>query len=132
MDSFLIDRTIGSSTFLAIPYTANKTGGYDWVDISKGFSSSCAWFIFAKHGFNPFTFDINFTTDVKETEQQNMIFHLNQNFPNPFNLSTTIIYFVSKPQQIEISIFDILGSKVLTLFKDSVSAGENQVSWDGK
>ncbi|MEJ2194861.1 MAG: T9SS type A sorting domain-containing protein [Ignavibacteriaceae bacterium] len=59
-------------------------------------------------------------------------FAKNKNFPNPFNLSTTIIYFVSKPQQVEISIFDILGSKVLTLFKDSVSAGENQVSWDGK
>jgi len=132
LDSFLIDQKIGNSACLAIPYTANKTGGYDWVDITKGFSSSCAWYIFAKHGFNPFTFDINITTDVNEIKQQNNKLNLNQNFPNPFNLSTTIFYFVSKPQQVEITVFDLMGREVLTLFKGFVGAGEYQVSWDGK
>ena len=132
LDSFLINRIIGSSNSFAIPYTANKTGGYDWVDITKGFSSACAWYIFAKHGFNPFTFDNNLPTDVKEIKKQNLKLNLNQNFPNPFNLSTTISYSVSNPQQVEITIYDMLGSKVLTLFKGSVNSGSNQVSWNGK
>lgn len=132
LDSCLIVRTIGSSSSFAIPYTANQSGGYDWVDISKGFSSSCAWYIFAKHGFNPFTFDINLPTDVKEIKQQKLELNLNQNFPNPFNLATTISYSVLKPQQVEITIFNILGSKVLTLFRGSVNAGTNMTSWDGK
>jgi hypothetical protein len=37
LDSFLIKRNVGGSGSLALPFTANKTGGYDWVDISKDF-----------------------------------------------------------------------------------------------
>ena len=132
LDSFLINRSIGNSNCLAIPYTANKTGGYDWVDITKGFSSSCAWYIFAKHGFNPFTFDLNLPTDVKEDDQQNIKLNFNQNFPNPFNLSTTISYSVTKNQPVKIIIYDLLGNKVRTLFNGQAFAGLNKVRWDGK
>ena len=48
LDLFLINRNIDGTASLVLPYTANKTGGYDWVDINKGFSSSCAWYIFTK------------------------------------------------------------------------------------
>ncbi len=132
LDSFLIGRIIGSSNSYAIPYTANQTGGYDWVDISKGFSSSCAWYIFAKHGFNPFTFDKNLPTDVKEIKQGKIELNLNQNFPNPFNLSTTITYLVNKSQPVKVIIYDILGNKVKTLFNGEASAGLNMISWNGK
>jgi hypothetical protein len=52
-DQFLIDRVIQGVKCKAIPYTANKEGGYDWVDLNKGFVSTCAWYIFAKNRFNP-------------------------------------------------------------------------------
>lgn len=57
MDSFLVDRRIGGVETKALPYMANKTGAYDWVDPTKGFSSACAWYIFAKNGFNPLTLE---------------------------------------------------------------------------
>ncbi|HSP89111.1 MAG TPA: T9SS type A sorting domain-containing protein [Ignavibacteriaceae bacterium] len=132
LDSFLINPSFGSSNSLAVPYTANKTGGYDWVDIGKGFSSSCAWYIFAKNGFNPFTFEMNLPTSVKEAESTNINLKFNQNFPNPFNLSTTISYLVPKNQPVEIIIFDILGKKVKSLFEGYSESGVNEIVWDGK
>lgn len=53
LDAFILDRIIREKRTHALPYTANKTGGYDWVDPGKGFVSVAAWYIFAKNGFNP-------------------------------------------------------------------------------
>jgi enterochelin esterase family protein len=49
-------------------------------------------------------------------------FNLYQNFPNPFNPSTEISYSVSKPCQLELKIFNLLGEEIVTLtngFHDS-------------
>jgi hypothetical protein len=55
LDALLIDRVIGGTKTRALPYTANKACGYDWVDPNKGFISVCAWYVFAKNSFNPMT-----------------------------------------------------------------------------
>ncbi|MCL9774058.1 hypothetical protein [Vibrio methylphosphonaticus] len=53
----LIDREINGVDTRALPYTANKTGGYDWVDPNRGFTSVVAWYLFAQNGFNPMTLE---------------------------------------------------------------------------
>ncbi|HBG26785.1 MAG: hypothetical protein A2Y10_05505 [Planctomycetes bacterium GWF2_41_51] len=53
LDNFLIEKTINNVNVKTLPYTANKTGGYEWVDSNKGFISVCAWYIIAKNKFNP-------------------------------------------------------------------------------
>ena len=92
MDSLLVLRSINKQLGYALPFTANTTGGYDWVDINKGFSSACAWYIFTKYGFNPFTLEENNVTDVHEHQQGqlNHDFKIYQNYPNPFNPTTKI------------------------------------------
>jgi hypothetical protein len=54
LEKLLIDRgQSGSQVLRSLPYTLNQTGGYDWVDITKGFTSCAVWYIFAKQRFNP-------------------------------------------------------------------------------
>ena len=63
-------------------------------------------------------------------------FTLYQNKPNPFNPSTRITYDV--PQladaniNLSITVYNILGQKVVELFNGSVAAGTHSVSWNGK
>ncbi len=57
LDAFLIDKTINGVKTRTLPYTANKTGCYEWVQPDKGFISVCAWYIMAKHKFNPMTLE---------------------------------------------------------------------------
>ncbi len=54
MDSLIIERRIGGILTHALPYAANRSGGYDWVDPTRGFTSCAAWYILAKNGVNPF------------------------------------------------------------------------------
>lgn len=59
MDAFLIERRIGGVRTKALPYMARKSDPTDWVDPNKGFSSACAWYIFAKNRFNPMTLSLS-------------------------------------------------------------------------
>lgn len=58
-------------------------------------------------------------------------YELSQNFPNPFNPTTTINYSVSKSGIIIINVYDLLGSKVKTLVNEEKSAGNYSVKFNG-
>ena len=57
-------------------------------------------------------------------------FDLKQNFPNPFNLNTTISYHVSKPAHVKLVIYNISGQIVKTLVDAQQCAGHYSVQWD--
>ncbi len=58
---------------------------------------------------------------------------LKQNHPNPFNPNTTISFSVENTCNCEISIFDIEGRKLVTVFNDmAYSEEENYVTWNGE
>lgn len=62
-------------------------------------------------------------------------FELVQNFPNPFNPSTTINFNIPELEggliDVNIVVYDILGQKVKTLLESPLTAGSYQVEWDG-
>lgn len=57
-------------------------------------------------------------------------FSLQQNYPNPFNPSTNIRYDVPKQSHVTISIFNILGEKILELVNEEKAAGSYEVTWN--
>ena len=59
-------------------------------------------------------------------------FGLSQNYPNPFNNGTTIKYSIQEPVQVELSLYDLSGQKVLTLIKGWRWSGTYEVDWDGR
>ena len=59
-------------------------------------------------------------------------FELMQNFPNPFNPSTTIKYALPKESNVELRIYDIMGREIKSLVNNSQTAGYKEVVWDGK
>ncbi len=55
---------------------------------------------------------------------------LHQNFPNPFNPVTTISFYLPEPEEIKLSVFNIVGQPVAVIAEGSLSAGEHQFEWD--
>jgi 1,4-alpha-glucan branching enzyme len=58
-------------------------------------------------------------------------FELYQNFPNPFNPSTTIEYQITEPGNIRLEIFNVLGQKIVTLLNEKQNPGRYNVKWNG-
>jgi hypothetical protein len=69
------------------------------------------------------------TTAQNETPQD---FHLERNYPNPFNAGTTIRFNTSDAAQAELRVYNILGQLVADLAPGYVSAGSQSIHWDGR
>lgn len=74
---------------------------------------------------------INYTnaTDVDDESTNPSNFSLSQNFPNPFNPSTTINFSLIETQYVSLKVFDILGREVATLINGEVSSGNHSVDF---
>ena len=54
-----------------------------------------------------------------------------QNFPNPFNPSTTIPFELRQPAHVSLEVFDILGQRVRALSDEIHSSGRHEIVWNG-
>ncbi len=79
-------------------------------------------------GLYVFRFDL--LTNVSDEPQTIANFQLEQNFPNPFNPSTTIRYQLEKNVPVKLSVFDVLGRTIKTLVNEAQGAGSYEVNWD--
>lgn len=57
---------------------------------------------------------------------------LANNYPNPFNPTTTIKYGLMADGKVSIIMYNIKGQKVKTLVNESQKAGHHTIVWDGK
>ena len=58
-------------------------------------------------------------------------FSLGQNYPNPFNPITKINYTLPKHAKVNISIYNVLGQKVITLLDKKQDYGYHTLTWNG-
>lgn len=58
-------------------------------------------------------------------------FKLFNNYPNPFNPSTTIKYSLPLQANVELKVFNLLGQEVITLVNGTEEAGFHQLQWNG-
>lgn len=57
-------------------------------------------------------------------------YSLEQNFPNPFNPKTVIVYRVPMRCDVRIGIYDVLGREIAVLVEDIVDQGKHEIAWD--
>ncbi len=71
-------------------------------------------------------------SDITEVEDVPAVNALSQNFPNPFNPTTTIHFGLRMKGHVSIRIFDVAGRLVRTLADEVRDAGPHSVTWNGK
>jgi hypothetical protein len=57
---------------------------------------------------------------------------LGNNFPNPFNPTTTIPVSIPRNSAVELKVYTILGEEVRTLYAGPIEAGRHWFVWDGR
>jgi hypothetical protein len=87
---------------------------------------------FLNGGFNFSSMEFILTATIVDDKIDLPInFELNQNFPNPFNPSTSIIYAMPQTGLVTIKVYDILGKEIATLVNETKIKGTYTVEFDG-
>lgn len=81
-------------------------------------------------GTMAFLAGIKGTLFVDKPPANPQVFALSQNFPNPFNPSTTVEYSLPHAAAVTLEVFNVLGEKVATLVAGLLPAGRHRAVWD--
>jgi polyhydroxybutyrate depolymerase len=100
------------------------TGGHTWPTGTVSATDS-VWDFFVAHPRDP-------ATGVDDNPDAVKNFTLKQNYPNPFDATTTICFSAPNREKVTLKIFDLLGNKIATLLDEEVNAGEHTVIFDSQ
>ena len=107
------DRTKASSWNFTATITSVTLSGYNWDGANNTGSISSGG-------------NANGILEIAPAE-----FALDQNFPNPFNPTTTIAYRLAEESSVSLKIFTVSGQLVRTLVNAHQAASSYNVTWDG-
>lgn len=57
--------------------------------------------------------------------------HIDSAYPNPFNNLVTFTFTINKPQDLEITVYNIQGQRIKTWATDRFQAGKHIIQWNG-
>ena len=110
----------------------------DKIAIS-GSPSNCNWgdqdrkTLYITGGSSLYRIRLAPTTDLKNAQRlPNKFFKLYTNYPNPFNPSTNITFYLGKQSHAVLKIFNLLGEEVQTLIDNDLEQGNHTYRFDAK
>ena len=80
---------------------------------------------------HPVNYEVNWLAVHEQSELVPAQFALHQNFPNPFNLTTTFRFDLPGVSEVRLAVYDMLGREVALLLRDNLPAGTHSVNWAG-
>jgi len=100
-----------------IRFRCDASGNQDWVYVDE----------VEFRGLTPGGSSVEFDTAKDEIPKR---FSVSQNFPNPFNPSTTIQFALPKASHVKVTIYDVKGRRVETLADRGYGAGIHKLVWE--
>ena len=129
---FEVERSMNENQFSTIGFvngagTSTETHYYSFIDRFNSENSNVT-----KYRLKQVDFDGSFEySNVVEVEvYYPSVFNLDQNFPNPFNPSTTIKYTLPVNGYTELKVYDLMGNTISTLVSETKLAGSYEIVFD--
>jgi hypothetical protein len=88
--------------------------------------------IYLLEGEHPFELYLGSEPQIAKLAQEMLPtqFELQNNYPNPFNPTTTLRFALPQPNKVQLTIYDVMGRKVSTLISKQMEAGYHNIDWN--
>jgi len=132
----ILSDSDGADTTLTIP-VKTVLDELASVGVSYPLTGTAYWYVVANSDINvtasndTFNLNISIETGIISELAIPDKYELRQNFPNPFNPETSIIYGLPKESDVRIDVYNLLGQSVLTLVNERQESGYHSVQWNG-
>jgi hypothetical protein len=114
-----------------------NTGSYSWIVDTLTHSTNCLIRVTDLSNHRIFdvsdsVFTIGIVPAVENIMNENIPieYHLIQNFPNPFNPSTTFKYQIPELSFVTLKIYDVLGNEIEKLVNEVKPAGSYDIEFE--
>jgi len=129
-------RLLLDDQIIVYDITVPATGGWqNWneietevLELSSGKHQLKVYFSKGGFNFQRITFTALGNSIIEKVTPEILI---GKSYPNPFNDSTTIPIMLTQTQNIQLSIYDLRGNLVKSLYAGEMPMGLNEIRWDG-
>jgi hypothetical protein len=118
------NQSTSNYTINSLYHTSHDTLGALNPELMKR-SAQAAIGTAAMYAVNPFNSSVK-----RLNAQAPAAFALEQNFPNPFNPSTTLRFSIAETRFVELRVVDVLGRVVATLVHERMQPGTYAIDWN--
>ncbi len=118
-----------ASSAIAPDFAVTTFTNGEVVEYIKGLG----WYSFGEFKLFPESSEDISTTATNVANEDETLpggFALKQNFPNPFNPTTSIAFTVPVSGEVTLQVFDLLGRSVATLLQGPLAAGDHSVAFN--
>jgi hypothetical protein len=132
-DAFSVKLPLGSAGASVLGIIAHRNNGL--ASIADGFALADTFKVEASGNTNSITvivkniIDADVDSDISEVIPQT--FALFQNYPNPFNPETEIKYQLPKSCEVKLTVYNMMGQQIATLYEGKQNAGTYTAKWNG-
>jgi len=128
---FYVEKSYDDQNWFSLGFvegkgTSSETNNYSFDDSIH--TQSVQYYRLKQTDFDG-TFEYSNVIEVN-SNSASFSFQLYQNYPNPFNPVTTIKFDIPSENEINLTLFDMLGREVKTLFKGKAPAGTMTVDFN--
>jgi Secretion system C-terminal sorting domain len=111
--------------FVSVNGSSTQTHSYSFTD--KNVNSGKYYYCLKQVDFDGTS---DYSTKVEVNVDAPAAFALQQNYPNPFNPTTMIQYSIPADQHVKLNVYNLLGTKVITLVVTKQKSGRYEVSFN--
>jgi poly(3-hydroxybutyrate) depolymerase len=138
--AYTIDISEDNNNWTTIYTTTSGNGGTEYISFSpvearyvrmhgtkRGTTYQYSLWEFLIHG----TFESTNSVPIEvDGTMKPVTFNLEQNFPNPFNPTTSISFSLPSKSFVSLKVFDLLGREVTTIVSEEMLAGNYSRQWN--
>ena len=121
---FLSQNWDGSAWVNSGKYSYTYDGNNNQTEMVRQNWDGSAWANIDKYIF------LYIPTGIEQFEGKVSSYSLSNNYPNPFNPSTKISYTIPKRSNVNIKVFNLLGSEVAELVNGEMAAGSYDIEFN--